>query len=224
MKKKWITILTGALFFSAAGAFYYEGRPDPASANEEQIKAVVEQASKENEAENAQESKESIYETTTDQPSGNEENTEEEKEVTAPAQVKQPEEKNTASKPDTIKLDGYTYHLIEETEYPNLDHLIDASAVINASLYGIKNSDVFILVVDGKVIGGFSVGVLSIEPEYKEYAIERLSYYQDKGLKENIDLTIRTGAKVEVEFPQEDGYYYYYSIELSEGRLIFHYT
>lgn len=223
MKKKWITILAGALFFSAAGAFYYEGRPEPASANEEQIIAVMEQASKENEAENVQEPKESIHETTTDQPSGNEKNTEDEK-ATTPAQVKQPAEKesNKASKPETIKWYGDTYHLIEETEYPNLAHLIDASAVINASLYGIKNSDVFILVVDGKVIGGFSVGVLSIEPEYKEYAIERLSYYQDKGLKENIDLTIRTGAKIKVEFPKEDEYYYY-SIELSEGRLIFHF-
>lgn len=223
LKKKWIYTLVAALFFSAAGAFYYEGRPDDASANEEQVNEEIKSDSQDAVTETEEEETESNNELNREDPSETEETVKEEvdhQSETEPANDEKQEGKTEDKNedPETIvSPEGDTYHLIEDkTKYSNLADLIDAAANIDASLYGIKNSDVFTLIKNGEPIGGFSTGSLSIDPEYKSFAIQKHSFYKDKGLEDNINLAIRTGASITVNFDEYTGYH----IEYKNGRLI----
>lgn len=221
MKKKWISILVAALFLSTAGAFYFEGRPDNVSANEEQVKEEIkrENADYASKGETTEAFKETSIKNLNkvEEPVKEEMNRKTEKEL---VKDDKPEEKEAKaeSKPETIKdEEGYTYHLIEDKKkYSNIVHLIDAAASIDASLYGIKNSDVFALIKNGKSVGGFSTGTLSIDSEYKSFALQMHSFYVDKGIEENIDLAIRTGASISVTFEEYTGYH----IQYKDGSII----
>ncbi|WP_080845950.1 hypothetical protein [Cytobacillus gottheilii] len=223
MKKKWISILVAAMFFFATGAFYYGGKPDDASANEEQVKEEIKSEFQDDVTVAEDEETDSENEINSKAPSDAAEPVKEEVDQgskTEPAQVGKQEEKTDIEdkKPETIvSEDGYTYHLIEDkTKYSNLVELIDLAASFNLSLYGIDGSDVFALIKDGKVIGGLSTGSLSIDPEYKSFAIQKHSFYKDKGLEENIDLAIRTGASITVNFEEYTGYH----IQYKDGTII----
>ncbi|GIN57744.1 hypothetical protein [Lederbergia ruris] len=121
---------------------------------------------------------------------------------------------------DEIIIDGIKYTLImDENKYPNLKDIITAVRNYGAKLYGIPNSDGFIILKDKQRIADMSTGVISVSPSHADMVKEMLTDRYE-GIKENIDLVIKTGATVQVEWEQT---FIGYHIELKDEWLIVNY-
>lgn len=220
--KKWFAILFMVSFFLAAGAFYYEGAPEKVAADEEQVKETDQQQEMDSADSSEENIQQPVTEVTTD--SDNNSETAEESEAGQINSETEQSQKTPASNEkeemkDTIEIDGTLYVLImDENQYPNLTHLIEAARKYNAKLYGIPNSDVFAVVKDRNVISHFSVGGISVLPVHAEFAKIKLSGY--KGIDDNIDLVIETKAKVTVEWSSSA----FYSVDFRDGWVVIHYN
>lgn len=249
MKKKLSVIFFMVLFFSAVGAFHYDGskRVSEAGVNSKEgipaIKKEIEIEPKEytTDAETSHpttlDSSPATSSTKPDtQPTDAEINTQKITESDAPnekksdqtivkeskpAKSKESENPKTkegtpSSEEDIYVLDGKTYRLfMDKTKVDpnsNLVNFIDAAIKHGAKIYGLDQSDMFIIVKNGKHIGGFSAGILNIKIEHANlvkamYPENRRGY---KGIEHNIDLVLQTGAHVSVEYDsQVEGYSLY---------------
>lgn len=196
VKKKWHVAILAALMLSAAGAFYYEGKPETAEASEEQQKQPVIESSNEEEIKNQPEADKSPEtDSTTNEPA----------EITE----KQQPEQNVQE--EEMEIRGYTYfRLMDKEKYPKHAYKIEAAEAIGAEVFAIPYSDVYALVKDGKEIGAMTVGNIQTHPAYLDYTKEVLEFYNQTGLYHNLDVVLETGATVTVE--ADNGVYYEISL------------
>jgi hypothetical protein len=228
LKKKYWTIIPMSLFLLSAGAFHYDGTKNHASANKDLIvdSSVI---NTEEVNEPVQQITESIPKVTPKNGSKVSENIPEKNQGKINNTGKdndyhQNEQKDNASSitnkkesDNTIIIDGSEYVLMmDEKKYPNLVEYIKVARNNKAKLYGIPNSDVMTMMKDGKRILDMSSGVKNVLPEYADI-VKGLFSEEFKGIQENIDLVVETGATVTVKFPDS---YVEYGIKLQDGWLV----
>lgn len=236
MKKKYWVVILLSLFFLAISAFHYDGTKNHANAN----KGIEEFDSEVNKTNQVYEHEPVDLEQRTDlSPETTE--TLENQPIKNPEETKEPIDQgdkpipqdsldinpvtnktetdvtNQTETDDTIIIGGSVYELImDEKKYPNLVNYIEVARNHGAKLYGIPNSDVMTIMKDGKQLVLLSTGVKGVLPEHVDM-VRGLFSDVYKGIQENIDFVLETGATVEVKFPNS---YTVYSIELREGYLV----
>lgn len=209
LKNNLSAFLLSLLLILSAGVFYYEGAPVPVEAKEQQENVSSEvKLDEEPQAETLKD------EAKEEQPVGPEKDEQQSREKQEDRKQGQKSESN--NKEQTITIYGETYHLMMDD--PNAKS-VKAAQSIGADFYAIPQSDVAALVKDGEVIANMSVGTMRILPEYKEFVSNYIQHHKERGIGENIDLVLNTGAKVHAEFEN----YSYYLLSLEDGYLIVHY-
>ncbi|KAB2332640.1 hypothetical protein [Bacillus mesophilum] len=209
MKKKLSAFLLSLLLFLSAGIFYYEGAPVPVEAKEQQ-----ENVSSEVELDEEPQAEAIKEEAKEEQPVGAEKAEQQSGEKEEDGKQKQKSENN--DKKRTITIYGETYHLMMDDPTAKS---VKAAQSIGADFYAIPQSDVAALVKNGKVIASMSVGAMRILPEYKEFVSNYIQHHKERGIAQNIDLVLNTGAKVHAEFENHS----YYLLSLEDGYLIVNY-
>lgn len=235
MKKKYWVIILMSLFFLATSAFHFDGTNNHANANKD-VNGLDSKDNNEEEV-NGRSDDEPINEdqridlisenssqTTENQPENypevpNEQTDQENK----PNQQDSLDSDPSTSKNETvdnITINGSVYKLImDEKQYPNLVAYIEVARQHEAKLYGIPDSDVLAIIKDGEQIASMSTGVRGVLPKYVD-VVRGLFSEEYKGIQDNIDLVLETGATVTVVFPNSN---VGYSIELREEYLVINY-
>lgn len=208
MKKA--AIISGlAVIFATAGAFYHSGAPEAVKAQDPiQAETTLEEKPQE--------------QTQAEQPQEQTQAEQIAEEVTQPAEAPKTNTPPTDNnKEKTFIFHGEKYFLTMDKKLsPNYAHKIDAAIKHGVELYGIPNSDVSAFVKDGKGVSSQSVGSIKISREYAGIVKDLLKGME--GIEQNIDLVLKTGAKVHVDFGGKN--YAYYKISISGNDLIVHYN
>ncbi|RYI27872.1 hypothetical protein EVU96_15545 [Bacillus infantis] len=206
MKKKTAASLIMALFFAASGAFYIEGAPEKAIADEE--KPETAQKSEQSQAAKAAAEDEKPV-------------IKEESEKTEAAE--EPEEADLAEtiaekrivQKDTIKIGDRLYdNVMDDSKF---SRLIKPSKKYGAKLYALAGTDLFVIAKDGKPIVYMSTGTCSASADYANLLAELFAsgFEEYKKLQENILFSAETGAEISVKFEQ----YTAYSIKNVNGEI-----
>jgi hypothetical protein len=206
MKKKTAASLILALFFAASGAFYIEGAPEKAIADEETPE--TEQKSEQSQAAKAEaeDKKPGIKEEIEKAGAAEETNEADIAETNA--------EKNIVQK-DTIKIGDRLYDNVKDNS--KFSRLIKPARKYGAKLYGLAGTDSFVIAKDGKPIVYMSTGTCSASAGHANLLAELFAsgFDEYKKLQENILFSAETGAEISVKFEQ----YTAYSIKNENGEI-----
>ncbi|MGD6843038.1 hypothetical protein ACQCVH_11025 [Bacillus infantis] len=197
MKKKTAASLILALFFAASGAFYIEGAPEKAIADEE-MPGTAEKSDQSLDAKTAVE----------DEKSAIKEKSEKTQTVEKSEEEDMPEtnaDTNTIQK-DTIKIGDRLYDNVMDNS--KFSRLIKPARKYGAKLYGLAGTDSFVIAKDGKPIVYMSTGTCSASAAHANLLAELFAsgFEEYKKLQENILFSAETGAEISVKFEQYTAY------------------